>query len=103
MSKVHPLVSLLDVDDTLFDNDALERELREHLSRSWKASGRDRFWEIFEQLPAIEQRYPTSTTSWWVTSRRLDRRPLYSSSTGGVAAAVVVGVGRQQHKSAIVL
>jgi FMN phosphatase YigB (HAD superfamily) len=47
---VHQLVSLLDVDDTLFDNDALERALREHLERAWKVAGRDRFWAIFEQL-----------------------------------------------------
>lgn len=47
---MHALVSLLDVDDTLFDNDALEHVLRRHLERVWQASGRDRFWQIFEQL-----------------------------------------------------
>lgn len=54
MSQRHALVSLLDVDDTLFDNDALERALREYLVHVFGAAGRDRFWAIFEQLRRSE-------------------------------------------------
>jgi FMN phosphatase YigB (HAD superfamily) len=44
------VVTLLDVDNTLLDNDAVHRDLSEHLERQFGATSRDRFWAIFETL-----------------------------------------------------
>jgi FMN phosphatase YigB (HAD superfamily) len=41
---------LLDVDNTLLDNDAVQSDLREHLTREFGAHSRDRYWDIFEAL-----------------------------------------------------
>ncbi len=45
-------VFLLDVDNTLLDNDALQADLSEHLERSFGAACRDHYWAIFEELRA---------------------------------------------------
>jgi FMN phosphatase YigB (HAD superfamily) len=44
------VVTLLDVDNTLLDNDAVHRDLSEHLERQFGAASRDRYWAIFETL-----------------------------------------------------
>ena len=44
------VVTLLDVDNTLLDNDAVHRDLSEHLERQFGAVSRDRYWAIFETL-----------------------------------------------------
>jgi FMN phosphatase YigB (HAD superfamily) len=44
------LVFLLDCDNTLLDNDSVERDLREHLAREFGPANRDRYWAILEQL-----------------------------------------------------
>ncbi len=44
------LVFLFDVDNTLFDNDALQGELREHLRRTYGEDVDLRYWALFEQL-----------------------------------------------------
>jgi FMN phosphatase YigB (HAD superfamily) len=41
---------LFDVDNTLLDNDAVEREYREHLIREAGQEAADRMWSIFEGL-----------------------------------------------------
>ena len=41
---------LLDVDNTLLDNDAVQADLREHLEADFGTASRDRYWDIFEQL-----------------------------------------------------
>ena len=46
----HDIVFLLDVDNTLLDNDRVQADLREHLEREFGAENRDRYWEIFEAL-----------------------------------------------------
>ena len=46
----HDTVFLLDVDNTLLDNDAVAADLRDHLVREFGATCRDRYWEIFEEL-----------------------------------------------------
>ncbi len=46
----HDLVILLDVDNTLLDNDAVARDLREHLESAFGAERQHRYWEIFEHL-----------------------------------------------------
>ncbi len=50
VSSAAPLVFLLDVDNTLLDNDGVQDDLREHLERDFGAASRDRYWSIFEQL-----------------------------------------------------
>ncbi len=43
-------VFLLDVDNTLLDNDRIVAELSEHLAQEFGAENRDRYWKIFETL-----------------------------------------------------
>jgi FMN phosphatase YigB (HAD superfamily) len=45
-------VFLLDVDNTLLDNDAIQAELSEHLQQSFGSACRDHYWAIFEELRA---------------------------------------------------
>ncbi len=49
MTETHDLVFLFDVDNTLLNNDHVERDLREHLSNCFGARARDRFFAIFEE------------------------------------------------------
>ena len=49
-AMVNPVVFLLDVDNTLLDNDAVHDDLRNHLEREFGAASSDRYWRIFEQL-----------------------------------------------------
>lgn len=44
------LVFLLDVDNTLLDNDRVIADLRDHLEREIGVAGFDRYWAIFEAL-----------------------------------------------------
>ncbi|HZW72974.1 MAG TPA: HAD family hydrolase [Caldimonas sp.] len=46
------VVFLLDVDNTLLDNDRIIADLRRHLDREFGAAGAERYWAIFEQLRA---------------------------------------------------
>lgn len=46
------VVFLLDVDNTLLDNDRVQQDLRDHLVREFGPASRDRYWEIFEALRA---------------------------------------------------
>ena len=43
-------VFLFDVDNTLFNNDALSAALSEHLDSEFGSSARERYWKIFETL-----------------------------------------------------
>jgi FMN phosphatase YigB (HAD superfamily) len=45
-----PLVFLVDVDNTLLDNDRIQRDLQRHLEREFGAGCRDRYWTILEAL-----------------------------------------------------
>jgi hypothetical protein len=45
-----PVVFLLDVDNTLLDNDQVAADLREHLTAAFGAERQERYWAIFEQL-----------------------------------------------------
>jgi len=45
-----PIVVLLDVDNTLLDNDRIIADLREHLARDFGAASAERYWTIFEAL-----------------------------------------------------
>jgi FMN phosphatase YigB (HAD superfamily) len=44
------LIYLLDVDDTLLDNDAVVEDLKRHLLEAFGADGQQRYWDIFESL-----------------------------------------------------
>ena len=46
----NPIVFLVDVDNTLLDNDRIQSDLRRHLEREFGAASRDRYWAILEQL-----------------------------------------------------
>jgi hypothetical protein len=50
MSAVSPVVFLVDVDNTLIDNDRIQADLKRHLEREFGAACRDRYWVILEQL-----------------------------------------------------
>jgi FMN phosphatase YigB (HAD superfamily) len=50
MSERLPLVFLVDVDNTLLDNDQIQNDLREHLEREFGAACRERYWRILEAL-----------------------------------------------------
>jgi FMN phosphatase YigB (HAD superfamily) len=44
------LVYLIDVDDTLLDNDAVIEDFKRHLLETFAAEGEQRYWDIFEDL-----------------------------------------------------
>ena len=50
MSEAAALVFLLDVDDTLLDNDRFSDDLGATLAQAFGAAERDRYWSIYEQL-----------------------------------------------------
>src|SRR5665647_2614556 len=52
MTSANEIVFLLDVDNTLLDNDQVERDLRRHLEEAFGSERQQRYWEIFEQLRA---------------------------------------------------
>jgi FMN phosphatase YigB (HAD superfamily) len=45
-----PVVFLVDVDNTLLDNDRIQDDLRRHLEREFGAACRERYWAILEAL-----------------------------------------------------
>jgi hypothetical protein len=45
-----PVVFLVDVDNTLLDNDRIQQDLRRHLEREFGAACRDRYWAILKAL-----------------------------------------------------
>ena len=47
---MHNVVHLLDVDNTLLDNDAVVEDLRRHLIDAFGAKCQERYWTFFEQL-----------------------------------------------------
>jgi len=50
MSGPGATVFLVDVDNTLLDNDAFQSEVKRHLEREFGADCRDRYWTIQEEL-----------------------------------------------------
>jgi FMN phosphatase YigB (HAD superfamily) len=46
----HPIFFLVDVDNTLLDNDRIQDDLKRHLEREFGAASRDRYWAILEAL-----------------------------------------------------
>jgi len=50
MTSANSTVFLVDVDNTLIDNDRIQSDLRRHLERQFGAECRDRYWTILEDL-----------------------------------------------------
>src|SRR6185437_13189159 len=50
MSEAAALVFLLDVDNTLLDNDRFADDLGDTLAQAFGAVERDRYWSIYQQL-----------------------------------------------------
>lgn len=50
MSPFHPIVFLIDVDNTLIDNDGIQEDLKNHLEQSYGRGARDRYWRILDDL-----------------------------------------------------
>jgi hypothetical protein len=50
MALRETVVFLFDVDNTLLDNDRVEKDLRRHLEEEFGAGSRDRYFAIFEEL-----------------------------------------------------
>src|SRR5262245_38301773 len=50
MTLPHSTVFLVDVDNTLLDNDAIQQDLKEHLERVYGSASRVRYWKILEDL-----------------------------------------------------
>jgi FMN phosphatase YigB (HAD superfamily) len=50
MTLPHPIVFLIDVDNTLLDNDAIQQDLKDHLERAFGLAARERYWNILEAL-----------------------------------------------------
>jgi FMN phosphatase YigB (HAD superfamily) len=48
MAAPVPIVFLLDVDNTLLDNDSIIADLREHLTEAFGAERQERYWKHFE-------------------------------------------------------
>jgi FMN phosphatase YigB (HAD superfamily) len=46
----NPIVLLVDVDDTLLENDHIQDDLKRYIEREFGAACRDRFWAIQEEL-----------------------------------------------------
>ncbi|MBI2740666.1 MAG: HAD family hydrolase [Rhodospirillales bacterium] len=50
MTSLSPFVFLVDVDNTLLDNDAIQQDLKEHIEETYGAAARERYWKILEDL-----------------------------------------------------
>jgi FMN phosphatase YigB (HAD superfamily) len=50
MTPSHPIVFLVDVDNTLLDNDRIQQDLRDHLERDFGIASCKRYWKILEDL-----------------------------------------------------
>jgi FMN phosphatase YigB (HAD superfamily) len=50
MKLGHPVVSLVDVDNTLIDNDRIQQDLKDHIEQAYGAASRMRYWRILEDL-----------------------------------------------------
>ena len=49
MTQLAPVVFLLDVDNTLLDNDRIIADLKQHLTQAFGVERQHRYWTIFEE------------------------------------------------------
>jgi FMN phosphatase YigB (HAD superfamily) len=52
MAQPTSVVFLVDVDNTLLDNDGIQDDLKKHLEQEFGPESRDRYWKILEDLMA---------------------------------------------------
>ena len=50
MTSPNSIVFLVDVDNTLLNNDRIQDDIKRHLDREFGVACRDRYWTILEQL-----------------------------------------------------
>src|SRR5438094_9222331 len=50
MTLPNSIVFLVDVDNTLLDNDRIQNDIKRHLDREFGVASRERYWTILEQL-----------------------------------------------------
>jgi FMN phosphatase YigB (HAD superfamily) len=50
MTSLSPVVFLVDVDNTLLDNDRIQQDLRDHFDQKLGIEPRKRYWSILEQI-----------------------------------------------------
>lgn len=50
MTSSNPVVFLVDVDNTLIDNDAIQQDLKDHIEGTYGRASRERYWRILEDL-----------------------------------------------------
>jgi FMN phosphatase YigB (HAD superfamily) len=50
MTLPDPLVFLVDVDNTLLDNDGIQQDLKDHIEQVFGLAARERYWRILEDL-----------------------------------------------------
>jgi FMN phosphatase YigB (HAD superfamily) len=50
MTLTHSIAYLVDVDNTLIDNDGIQQDLKEHLEQVYGLASRVRYWKILEDL-----------------------------------------------------
>jgi FMN phosphatase YigB (HAD superfamily) len=50
MTLTHSTVFLVDVDNTLIDNDGIQQDLKDHMERAYGLASRVRYWKILEDL-----------------------------------------------------
>src|ERR1700745_3252501 len=50
MTPPDSIVFLVDVDNTLLDNDRIQNDIKRHLDREFGIASRERYWAILEQL-----------------------------------------------------
>jgi FMN phosphatase YigB (HAD superfamily) len=50
MTPPHPVVFLIDVDNTLLDNDRVQEDLKDHIQSVYGRVARERYWRILEDL-----------------------------------------------------
>jgi FMN phosphatase YigB (HAD superfamily) len=50
MPAPHSIVCLVDVDNTLIDNDGIQQDLKDHLESAYGLASRVRYWKILEDL-----------------------------------------------------
>jgi FMN phosphatase YigB (HAD superfamily) len=50
VSSYYPIVFLVDVDNTLLDNDRIQQDLKEHLEQAFGPAALRRYWNILENL-----------------------------------------------------
>ena len=48
-----PIVFLVDVDNTLLDNDGIQQDLKDHIEQVYGCAARDRYWRILEDRFAV--------------------------------------------------